>query len=92
MWQALIASAEEARQALAGSALLNIGHELLGPVIAAGRRQEDIERASEGLSRAAAAAHTVSDLPKLEAAILAARKLAGEDLDHDIYRCCPNPC
>lgn len=59
----------------------------LQPRLAAARRRLEAERAAEALHKAAvSAAGTVADLPRLEAAILHARKLGADELAPDEYR------
>lgn len=63
-----------------------VGAELLAPRIAAARQRLEVERAAEGLARAAAGCRAVADLPRLEAAILTARKVGAHELDPGSYR------
>lgn len=51
-----------------------------------------MQRTAEGLARAAASCKAVSDLPRLEAAILAARKVGAEELDPAAYRWAGHHC
>ena len=44
------------------------------------------ERAAEGLVRTVASCKGVGDLPRLEAAILAARKLGAQSMHPEAYR------
>lgn len=57
-----------------------------GLVPQAVKQKLEVERAAEGLARAAASCKAVSDLPRLEAAILAARKVGAHELDPGAYR------
>jgi hypothetical protein len=85
--QAALAKAEAAATAAAASGTrLAEGAELLVPALAAARRQLEMERAAETLSRVAASATKLTDLPRVEAAILAARKVGAQDLDPEAYR------
>ena len=61
------------------------GLQLLQPVVQAVRHQHEVERTAEALQKAVLGSKALADLPRLEAAILAARK-AG-DIDADILRC-----
>lgn len=45
-----------------------------------------MEKAAEGLARAAATCRAVGDLPRLEAAVLAARKVGAQELDPEAYK------
>lgn len=63
-----------------------MGLDALTPLIQAVRKQLDIEKAAEGLTRTTSGAKTLADLPKLEAAILAARKIGAEELHPDAYK------
>ena len=65
---------------------LTVGVDALSPLLHRARRQLEVEKASEALSRTVAAAKGVGDLPRLEAAILQARKLAAEELQPETYR------
>ena len=60
------------------------GLQLLQPVLQAVRHQHEVERTAEALQKAVLGSKALADLPRLEAAILAARK-AG-DIDADILR------
>eukprot|EP00884_Botryococcus_braunii_P020575 jgi/Botrbrau1/7200/Bobra.0300s0026.1 len=85
--KAALAKAEAAATAAAASGTrLAEGAELLVPALAAARRQLEMERAAETLSRVAASATKLTDLPRVEAAILAARKVGAQDLDPEVYR------
>jgi hypothetical protein len=55
----------------------------------AARQKLEVERAAEGLARAAASCRAVTDLPRLEAAVLAARKVGAHELDPEAYRWAP---
>lgn len=46
----------------------------------------EMERAAEALHKAAGTCRALPDLPRLEAAILTARKLGAEELDAESYR------
>ena len=71
-----LAKAEAAAAAAApGACLFVMGAELLQPRISAAKQKLEVERAAEGLARAASSCKAVADLPRLEAAILAARKV-----------------
>ena len=67
-------------EAAASSASLNsacghsVGLQRLQPVLQAARRQLEIERGTELLQKAVNNCKSLADLPKLEAAILVARK------------------
>jgi hypothetical protein len=61
--------------------------ELLAPRVAACKRRCEVERAAEELHRAAAACRTLADLPKLEAAILTARKVRKGSTETWIVAC-----
>lgn len=52
----------------------------------AAKAKLELERAAEGLARAAAGCKAVGDLPRLEAAILAARRVGAHELDAEAYR------
>ncbi len=52
----------------------------------AARAKLEVERAAEGLVRAVACCKGVADLPRLEAAVLAARKLGAQCLHPEAYR------
>ena len=65
---------------------LTVGVDALSPLMQRARRQLEVEKASEALSRTVAAAKGVGDLPRLEAAILQARKLAADELQPETYR------
>lgn len=64
-----------------------LGSEFLAPRVQAVKRQLDLERAAETLGRTAQAAKSIEALPKLEAAILAAKKVGADELDPESYRC-----
>ncbi|KAK9816451.1 hypothetical protein WJX72_000489 [[Myrmecia] bisecta] len=82
-----LAKAEAASQAAANNTSgLTVGQDLLHPTIVSARRQLEVEKAAEALHRAVSSSATVTDLPKLEAAILAARKVGAELLDPEAYR------
>lgn len=59
--------------------------EILLPKIATARHLMEIERAADGLLKASASCGKVTDLPRLEAAILAAKKLNGHELHPEAY-------
>ena len=83
----MLSKAEAAGQSASSTTgKLSVGWDLLQPCLQAARRQLEVERACEALSRAAASAKAVSDLPRLEAAILAARKVGAHEADTDAYR------
>ena len=85
--QSELASAETAAQGASSSiSSLSVGLDALTPLIQAVRKQLDIEKAAEGLTRTASSAKTLADLPKLEAAILAARKVGAEELHPEAYK------
>ena len=65
---------------------LTVGVDALSPLMQRARRQLEVEKVSEALSRTVAAAKGVGDLPRLEAAILQARKLAAADLQPGTVR------
>ncbi|KAL4537181.1 hypothetical protein Ndes2437B_g08332 [Nannochloris sp. 'desiccata'] len=73
--KAALAKAENAATAAApGAGAFAIGSQWLAPRVTAARTKLSLERAAETLARAVSSCRSVSDLPKLEAAILAARK------------------
>ncbi len=82
----VITHAESASQSIASvSGASGPFGELLPGRLVAARKRLEVERAAEALHRAAAQHRGVSDLPKLEAAILSARKLGAEELDSSAY-------
>ncbi|PSC75029.1 hypothetical protein C2E20_1867 [Micractinium conductrix] len=82
-----LAKAEAAAAAAApGACLFVMGAELLQPRISAAKQKLEVERAAEGLARAASSCKAVADLPRLEAAILAARKVGAQELDQEAYK------
>jgi hypothetical protein len=84
--QGALAKAEAAAQAAANGSGLVAGTEALAPRVAAARRQLEVQRAAEALAKAAQSSKTVTDLPRLEAAILAARKVGVQDADPETCR------
>lgn len=50
------------------------------------KQKLEVEKAAEGLARAAAGCKAVADLPRLEAAILAARRWGAQELDPESYK------
>lgn len=85
--KSVLSKAEAAAAAAApGACQFAPGAELLAPRIAGIKGKLEVERAAEGLARAAAACKAVADLPRLEAAILAARKVGATDLDPESYK------
>lgn len=66
---------------------VTLGTEFLAPRVLAVKRQLDLERAAEALGRMAQGAKSIEALPKLEAAILTAKKLGADELDPESYRC-----
>jgi hypothetical protein len=77
--QAPTNSSSSSSTAVTGAAAFQ---ELLVPRVAACKRRCEVEKAAEELHRAAAACRTLADLPKLEAAILTARKVRREGYGH----------
>ena len=78
--QAGVLKAEAAAAAAGGGGCtsgLSQGSQLLQPLLVAARRRLEVERASEQLQRIVASSHALGDLPKLEAAILSARRTGG---------------
>ncbi|KAK9821741.1 hypothetical protein WJX81_001109 [Elliptochloris bilobata] len=86
MLKAELARAEAAAAAAAGGGGRGDGVALLAPALAAARRQLEVERAAEGLARAVSGTAAVADLPRLEAAILAARRVGAEQLEPAAFR------
>lgn len=84
--QAEIMKAEAVAAAAAGSSILWEAAQALQPAIADGKRQQEVEKAGEVLARAVAASKGLADLPKLEAAIVAARKAGAHEADVSTYR------
>lgn len=84
--QVRVQRAEAAASAAASS--VASGHceglRALQPVLQTAKRQLEIERAAELLQRAVSTSQTLADLPKLEAAILAARKTG--DIDPSVLK------
>jgi hypothetical protein len=78
-------SAATAAAAGAGAEGFLVGSQWLAPRLTAARSKLNLIRAAETLARAVTSCSSVSDLPKLEAAILAAKKIGAEDLDADVY-------
>ena len=52
----------------------------------AARQKLEVERAAEGLVRAVGSCKAVGDLPRLEGAILAARKLGAQSMHPEAYK------
>eukprot|EP00798_Chlamydomonas_sp_ICE-L_P023155 gene23155-30360_t len=79
--------AESAASALAGAGGAgSAANDSIMPLILNGRRRLEVERAVELLHKASLSYRSVADLPKLETAILNARKVGAEDLDPESYR------
>lgn len=53
--------------------------------LAEARQRLEVERAAEALAKEARTAKTVEQLPRLEAVILAAKKVGAEHLDQESY-------
>ena len=86
--KAAINKAERVAAATAGNmSSVALGTEFLTPRLQAAKRQLDLERAAEALGRMAQGAKSIEALPKLEAAILTAKKLRADELDPESYRC-----
>lgn len=81
--QAATQKAEGAASKAGGSNLCGHGEGLLflQPILQTAKRRLDAERAADSLQKAVAASKSLSDLPKLEAAIIAARKVKGVNPD-----------
>ena len=78
--QAEVSKAEAAGSAASGALSgLSLGSDKLTPLIQRARKQVEIEGARGGLHKAIAGARTHADLPHLEAAIQAARRLGVHD-------------
>ena len=78
--QAEVSKAEAAGSAASGALSgLSLGSDMLTPLIQRARKQVEIEGARGGLHKAIAGARTHADLPHLEAAIQAARRLGVHD-------------
>lgn len=90
--QVELIKAEAAAAAAAGSSVTSEAAMGLQPAIAEAKRQQEVEKAAEALARALAGAKGLQDLPRLEAAILAARKAGAHEADIDTYRCRSSAC
>ncbi|KAF8072774.1 MAP1D [Scenedesmus sp. PABB004] len=91
--RAAVAKAEAAAAAVAGASGGAAGgaasaafSDALLPRLQAARRRLEVERSAEALHRACLAHRSVAELPRLEAAILNARKVGAEELAPEEYR------
>ncbi len=83
----VLSKAEDIAAATAvNSSGITLGSEFLAPRLQAVKRQLELERAAEVLARCAQSVRSIESLPKLEAAILAARRVGADELDPEAYR------
>ncbi|KAL6760662.1 hypothetical protein V8C86DRAFT_1058572 [Haematococcus lacustris] len=83
--RAALSRAEVAASTLASLKGASVADSLTACILLA-RKRLDVEKAADGLCKATATCKAVSDLPRLEAAILNARKVGAEELDPVAYR------
>jgi hypothetical protein len=86
--QTALSKAENAATAAASASAaggFTAGSDWLAPRLVSARTKLNLERAAETMARAVSSCRTVSDLPKLEAAILAAKKIGAHELDSAAY-------
>lgn len=83
--KAALSKAEDVAAATNASGL-TLGSDFLAPRLQAVRQQLELERAAEMLGRCAQNVRSIEGLPKLEAAILAARRVGADELDPEAYR------
>ena len=63
-----------------------VGSEILGEIVKRARSRMIVEKALESLSRAVQTSHGIGDLPKLESAVLNARKVGAHEVDASTYQ------